>query len=180
MTYPMRRAARAAGFAIHVHERGFSGILNTGPGAPLLLFVLNSGEFEIRGEDIGRQLRRGRGLAEMVQAIRFPTWRARTPVRHFGTVSAALADGGFIVDGDDGLVAYVSATEAARSGVSLRAGAPIEYSILLGGAAVAVTLATEPQADDRHLLDGVAKASDRTAEDTAGSLMAGIIAAAMV
>ena len=66
----------------------------------------------------------------------------------------------------------------ARSGVSLRAGAPIEYSILLGGAAVAVT--TEPQVDERHLLDGVAKASDRTAEDAAGSLMAGIIAAAMV
>ncbi len=56
----------------------------------------------------------------------------------------------------------------------MRAGAPIEYSILLGGAAVAVT--TEPQVDERHLLDGVAKASDRTAEDAAGSLMAGIIA----
>jgi hypothetical protein len=54
----------------------------------------------------------------------------------------------------------------------------------LGGAAFDVTLApslvTEPQVDDRHLLDGVAKASDRTAEDAAGSLMAGIIAAAMV
>jgi hypothetical protein len=37
----------------------------------------------------------------------------------------------------------------------LRAGDRIEYSIRLGGAAVAVTLATEPQADDRHLLDGV-------------------------
>jgi hypothetical protein len=72
-------------------------------------------------------------------------------------------------------VAYVNAAEVARSGV-LRAGDRIEYSIRLGGAAVAVTLATEPQADDRHLLDGVAKASDRTAEDAAGSLMAGIIA----
>jgi hypothetical protein len=65
----------------------------------------------------------------------------------------------------------------------------IEYSIRLGGAFDAMPAAARPderscaagpEIDDRHLLDGVAKASDRTAEDAAGSLMAGIIAAAMV
>jgi hypothetical protein len=131
--------------------------------APLLLFVLNTGEFEIRGEDIGHQRCRGRGYAALVKAIRRPEPRAQ--VRHFGTVSAALADG-FVIDGDDGLVVYVNAAEVARSGVSLRAGDRLEYSILLGAAAVDVTLAThngerpvtEPQVDDRHLLDGIAGA----------------------
>jgi hypothetical protein len=52
---------------------------------------------------------------------------------------------------------------AARSGVALRAGDRIEFSIGLGGAAFDVMLATDPrgsaggpQVDDRHLLDGIA------------------------
>jgi hypothetical protein len=102
-------------------------------------------------------------------------------------VSTVFADGGFSIDGDDGLPAYVNAAEATRSGVSLRPGDRLEYSILLGAAAFDVMpvaapagSAGEPQVDDRHLLDGVAKASERTADDAAGSLMAGITAAAMV
>jgi hypothetical protein len=93
----------------------------------------------------------GRGYAAMIKAIR----AARARNRHFVTVSAALADG-FVIDGDDGLAAHLDAAEAARSGVACRPGDRVEYSIRLGGAAFDVTLATEPQVDDRHLLDGVA------------------------
>jgi hypothetical protein len=84
--------------------------------------------------------------------------------RHFGTVSAALADG-FVIGGDDGLAAHLDAAEAARSGVSLQAGDRVEFSIRLGGTAFDVMLAAdaresagEPQVDDRHLLDGIAGA----------------------
>jgi hypothetical protein len=99
----------------------------------------------------------------MVRAIRRP--EPRTLVRHFGTVSTALTDGGFIIYGADGMPAHIDVAEAARSGVVLRAGDRVEFSIRLGGAAFDVMLAVayvspsgEPQVDDRHLLDGIAGA----------------------
>lgn len=149
----MRHAARAAGFDCRRHGFGFTGVLNDGPGAPLMLLCFNTGEFEIRGKAIHRELYIGRGYAAMTKALR----AAQGQVRHCGVVSGALADGGFVIEGDDRLVAHVDASEAAR-GPSLRIGDRIEFWLMRGGAAFGVMLAerAEPRVDDRHLLDGVA------------------------
>ena len=67
-----RSASRAAGFDVHEHDYGFTGILNRGPASPVLLFVLDRDvHYEIRGGlDLCRPLAQGRGFGHMCDALR--------------------------------------------------------------------------------------------------------------